>query len=193
MADVCASDRPRCTLSKAIPQNQSQLKLNDLDEGEFIQLWDEDIKRAAKSTARAFRLDPDLAQDLAQEGRIRLIHLFRFRFPLESSYVRSTLKNALLKAAKRELAARKPTANILQDCPPANDNTEISSPEDSTNLRIDISSLSPRFIRIYDLLYRQECTQQEVANILGVSQPRVSQLRRDLLKEVEEKILRLSV
>lgn len=127
-------------------------------------------------------LDDERAEELAQEARARVIRLARHGRPRDEAYVRTVIANAVRKAARREarcLTHLQPDDHVDKDVS-RNVDDEIPSPTTEA-VRRWVRGLSARFQAVYKLLYVDGHTQRETATIIGVTQPRVAQLHRDLL------------
>jgi len=64
-------------------------------------------------------------------------------------------------------------------------------------LREALVRLSPREKQIVELRYglnnQQECTQKQVADILGISQSYISRLEKRIIKRLKREMLRMSM
>ena len=147
----------------------------------LVNTWDSDIKRAARRATHAHGLGYDAAQEFAQAARIALARTAASADELGTFYMRRVIQNAVRDAARRErrmfgVAAPLDDADTAVD--PA---TEERS--DLIDWSADWVSLLPRRLnQLYNLLYVQGYTQREAAPLLGVSQPRVTQLHQELLR-----------
>jgi RNA polymerase sigma factor (sigma-70 family) len=125
--------------------------------------------------------------EIAQEARARVVAIARRGGPCDEPYIRTVVANATRRAAQRE-------AQSLKQLPVAGDATE-DEPSDALDVWSSATAsltreavtewlrdLAARFQAVYDLIYVQEHTQREAAAIIGISQPRVAQLHRALLR-----------
>jgi RNA polymerase sigma factor (sigma-70 family) len=152
------------------PSPQSELRL--------VERWDRDIRRAAGCRANLIGRHAD-ANDLAQEARIRLVFVARNAGVTSEPYIRKVIANAVLAAALRD--RERMELDVLSDELPAvaTDGHDLYAVDAVARWAKD---LPPKLNTLYHVLYHEERTQREAAAILGVSQPRVAQLHRALLK-----------
>jgi DNA-directed RNA polymerase specialized sigma subunit len=86
---------------------------------------------------------------------------------------------------------------LVGDLPlPEHPDTTLEPPSDVLSLATDairrwIRSLSARLQAVYHLLYVRGCTQREAATVIGVTQPSVAQLHRQLLQRGRRELLHL--
>jgi RNA polymerase sigma factor (sigma-70 family) len=165
--------------SSALPQSG-----DDIDP--LLSRWEDDIKRAASAAARRRMLGNDLLEEIAQEARTRVVRIARRGGPCEEPYIRMVISNATRGAARQEAQSleRLLASDTTHNEPP--DGLDVSSSETMSLTKDAVSKwlhgLTARFQAIYDLLYVQGHTQREAAAIIGITQPRVAQLHRDLLR-----------
>jgi RNA polymerase sigma factor (sigma-70 family) len=139
--------------------------------------WDCDIKRAARHRARLLDCEAD-AEDFAQEARIRLLLVTRRLGPRPEGYSRTVIANAIRATARRERAQGN-RVPLEEDIPSVG-----ASPEDVYGIRAVtrwVERLPSSLNAIYRVLYRDQRSQRQAGRILGISQPRVAQLHRELL------------
>lgn len=185
MADLqgCSSSVHR---SEA-PRSEDNKPKNKPAEDEFILRWDNDIKRAATSAARRWRLDEEPTDDLVQEARLAILLAMRRGRPTTEPYVRRVIANAVRKAVRREAKAfSQLSADDAAAADPWAEATE--SPLDFDLPFVDVVAqwvhgLPPRLHAIYKLIYIDEASQRKAAAMLRISQPRVAQLHHQLLEQ----------
>jgi RNA polymerase sigma factor (sigma-70 family) len=159
------------------------------DEEVILEIWDSRIKEIALKVVRDYGLDRDLAQDLAQEARLRVVLAARFGRPLVPAYVATVIKNAIRTALARERCPKGvELVPIPEDEEIAKGDLIPDSREGDPFIRAWMETLPPRLQVVYRLLFDQGCTQEEVGGCLGLSQTRISQLKQEL---VERAMLRL--
>jgi RNA polymerase sigma factor (sigma-70 family) len=154
-----------------------------------LAMWNEDIKRAARYAAVRLGGGEYDADDLAQAARIRLWGAALRLNPLPAPYARRIISNAIRRAARREgraLGALSPRVEPLDEGIPELRAPQGDRPGDTIGPWV--GSLPHRLRQLFDLLYVQACTQREAAQVLGVSQPRVAQLHRALLRRGRQDI-----
>ncbi len=166
--------------------------LNGTAEIASLKRWDTYIRRTAHLASlnlEAFHVDED---DLAQEIRIRLVRALCIgggRLP--DAYVRRVIRNATRTALRDSRAA---VSNGLAHRMPVED---LPAPQDFRDSQIEglvrlwVVVLPVHLQRLYKMLYVGGLTQREAATILGVTQPRVAQLHRDLLTRARENLQHL--
>jgi len=65
---------------------------------------------------------------------------------------------------------------------------EIIKTEDKEFVISELSKMSPRYLRIYQLIYQEGKIQSEAATILRYSQSYISRLHRTMIKEINKKV-----
>lgn len=162
------------------------------DEDRVLEMWDADILRAARrATERAGlgALHP-AADDMAQEARVRLLRALRLRSVRAEAYLRCTVSNAIKNAARDEFRAPRVPLD-------GEDALEVDGGEPQDVLaRIKVAgwieTLPEPLAVVYGHLYIQEASQREAARAMGISQPRVAQLHRDLLQRGHRELAHLA-
>jgi RNA polymerase sigma factor (sigma-70 family) len=157
------------------------LPRNSTGVGNFLLLWNADIIRAAKAYAFDVGADDAAAADAAQLVRIRLWRKAKHLSVQPTEYIRATIANAVENAFRTEKGGLNPTRSRLR--PLIGD--EYPDVEIDRDLIIDVkdwlSTLSEPMRQVYELLFVEGRTERNAAAIIGVSQPRVHQLRERLL------------
>ena len=172
----------------------TEVALTEEEFNAFLLKWDADIRRAARSAAMRFQLDESYADDFAQEARIRLFNVVRRQPSLPETYLRSVISNAIQTAVT---ATRLPYEHDSID--KVTNEPEMATQTltaESDALKIAgvaafIRTLPTNLRTVYALLYEQGHTQREAALQLGVAQPRVAQLHRELLTRARRELVHL--
>lgn len=144
---------------------------------QLVVVWDRDIRHAACAAAGRIGGTREDAEDFAQEARIRLFRIADKPATGVLRYVRKVVANAMRTAVQR--VDKTPFEEI--------DDEVLRIPLQSPDSRIaEVAAWTqkiPQQLRaIYEHLYVHGWTQRETARFLGVSQPRVAQLHRQLLE-----------
>lgn len=147
---------------------------------EFVKRWDPEIRRVTRNWARRFGRTAD-ADDFAQEARLRLFLLSPKHRDSPDWYIRAVISNAVTAAGNRQ---RRDYGNA-----PLTEEVEQSLIAETHEVdhkqheivRVWLRDLSPRLHTIYELIYSKGMTQGAAGVLLGVSQPRIAQLHRQLL------------
>lgn len=169
--DECSSSADGCPQGAAKPDNTSA--------HERQVEWDPYIKRNARSVARRAKDRGLTADDIAQEGRLRLLRL-PAGTPSPQEWVGTVVRNEMRRVAGRTTPYERltPAANKVAD--------NRIEPEKTTIMRMAVREWVERLPHdlraVYDLLYVFDLTQREAAAVLGFSQSKVSQLHQALLR-----------
>lgn len=151
------------------------------NEAEAIDRWADDIGRAAMAAARRSGVAPDhpLTEDIAQNARIAVLKATRLGRADDEHYVRRAIANSARNSVRRSrVAANEAPLEGVDEVAVVDPDV---NPLDVQRVREWVASQPQHLQRIYGLLYLEEFGQREAARRLGVSQPRVAQLHRDLL------------
>lgn len=157
------------------------LPANSNTEASAVTRWDDDIVRASKASARRRGLAADhpAAEDAAQEARLSVALVARQGIQGEG-YVRRVISNSVRNAARQTLVvSNETTADALDAL--ADDEGRQGDLLAEARVREWIAGQSAQVQAVFELLYREELSQREAAERLGVSQPRVAKLHRELL------------
>lgn len=165
-------------ISIAVP-TPAERPHNPAAEDAFLAEWSDDITRAARRGVRLAGAAWPTAEDVAQDVRIRVLRAFRLLSPPPEGYVRTVIKNTVNNVVSRP-------HGVFPDAVDPQALDAVVSPtwatdERSRNVRLWLIGLPQRLQQLYSLLYVQGATQREAARAMGVSQPRVAQLHRELL------------
>ncbi|MGN7918745.1 hypothetical protein [Lysobacter sp. 22409] len=158
-------------------------------EAQFLQIWDPEIKRAAKARARG-RINPGYeADELAQRARIKLMHLYRAGKSQAVGYVRTAIANAMSAPVPQDRAlAQAQEITVELPAAPEAEHDHYASAVVTRWVR----TLPSQFQSTYRLLYVQDMTQREVAVRMRRTQPRVAQLHRSLILMAANDLRRLA-
>ncbi len=157
-----------------------------LDESEFLQRWDRDIRQAAISGASRLSSSVVDADDLAQAARYQLLRATQRRPITSPHYIRRLIRNAILSALRVEAKRLSRRVDLTEDiaAPVGED------PDDLVGLvTVWIKALPNRLQLTYDALYVRRLTQRSAGRELGISQPRVAQLHATILKRGRRTLL----
>lgn len=151
-------------------------------EREALDGWHDDILRAARACARKRGLGADhvVAEDVAQEVRLALALAVRKRGVKDERYLRRVISNSTKNAARQSLVvANEVPDEVLEELP-----ADVEPPDVFGERRVRgwIGDQSPQLQAVFRLLYCNDLSQREAATMLGVSQPRVAKLHRQLLE-----------
>lgn len=162
--------------SGVIPQNDDASRSVDA----FVSRWEPAIQREARRAAFRANASSDEAEDFAQAARLRVAQVALRRPDATAPYVMQVVRNAVRRAVRGELRALgtlSPNAAEIDV-----DATAASAPNHTIGSVREWLASEPRRLRqLYELLYVFGYTQREAATMLGLSQPRVAQLHRNLL------------
>ncbi|NUP56534.1 MAG: sigma-70 family RNA polymerase sigma factor [Gemmatimonadaceae bacterium] len=149
----------------------------------LVRSWNEDIVRAARTfVARDRSLSDEAAEECAQAARLALARVAHRADEVGAFYLRRVIQNAVRDAARRERRIYGRSSPL--DKASINVAAEVSDelPEDAVSRVAEWAAKLPgRLKQIYDLLYLRGWTQRAAAAEMGVSQPRIAQLHRELL------------
>ncbi len=160
---------------------QPPLASGSSKETAFLHHWDDDIRRAARAAANGNDADEE---DLAQVVRMRLLIVNRAFQDAPAAYIRAVITNTLrsvLRYEARRFSTRSPLAEQL--------NPDFPAPVDDLadakvrSVAAWVNSLPVRFQAVYRQLYSEGRSQRDAARLMSVSQPRISQLHRQLLEQ----------
>jgi RNA polymerase sigma factor (sigma-70 family) len=150
----------------------------------ILKTWDRDIRRAAHAAAHQFQLDYSYADDFAQEARIRLARVLRRSVVVPpQEYLRRIISNAIQSAvsATRSWSGIRSIDELTEEFEAKSGASAGTDPLKIAAVAEFVRSLPANLQQVYQLIYEQGHTQREVASQLGVAQPRVAQMNRELL------------
>lgn len=149
----------------------------------LVRSWNEDIVRAARTfVARDRSLSDEAAEECAQAARLALARIAHRADEVGAFYLRRVIQNAVRDAARRERRIYGRSSPL--DKTSINVAAEVGDEgRDDAIARVGewAVNLPGRLKQIYDLLYLRGWSQRATAAAMGVSQPRVAQLHRELL------------
>jgi RNA polymerase sigma factor (sigma-70 family) len=154
---------------------------------EALLAWDADVRRSARAAAAKFHLDESYADDFAQEARIRLFNTLRRRPMVQTAYLRRVISNAVQSAvsATRRWSDHDPIDETTDDLQADPENSNTNDPLEIAAVNKFIDGLPVSLRSVYKLLYEEGRTQQEAASQVGVAQPRIAQLHKELLSRAQ--------
>jgi RNA polymerase sigma factor (sigma-70 family) len=147
---------------------------------------------AARRAAERLNADGADADDFAQDARVRVLEAYRHLGNPGDGYIRRVIQNGIRNAVRhlvRQLIWHAAELEEADEC--AADDCGGSASLEFEAVRSWLAWQDPMLQRIYQLIYIEGLTQRQVAFRLGVSQPRVSQLHRVLIRrgQVEPAVL----
>lgn len=173
-------------LVRAACAHTSPITNSTLDaEREALDGWDDDIVRAARASARKRGLGADhaLADDVAQEVRLAVALAVRKRGVNDERYLRRVISNTTKNAARQsQVMANEVPDEALEELPADFEPVDVFA---ARRVRGWIGDQPPQLQAVFRLLYCDDLSQREAATRLGVSQPRVAKLHRQLLERGE--------
>lgn len=161
---------------------------NSDDASGAVEGWEGDIVRASRAAVRRLGLrgDHPIADDVAQDVRLALLLAVRRTGIKDERYVRRLISNSARNSARQSKVAA------------------LEVPDDNLPVRLEAPSvcdvLAERAVQrwigeqkdllqaVFRLLYCAGLTQRQAAERLGVSQPRVATLHRQLLERGKQQL-----
>lgn len=140
---------------------------------QFLRTWDRDICRASDTAAKRINGTREDAEDFAQETRIRLARVASKPGAGVARYIRKVIANAVKTAAGRVDTTRFDDLDERIEAP--------QQDERIAEVGAWVTTLPPQLQAIYRYIYVEGLTQREIAQQMGVSQPRIAQLHHQLL------------
>jgi RNA polymerase sigma factor (sigma-70 family) len=156
-------------------------------DGQFTELltqFDPLIKRAARRASYYLNGTASLADDLAQDVRCHLWEALQTKPTSNPAFVRKVVTNALRSRIRFErcrLQLGSEDVRELDERLPGVLDSYYTDGIDRLFIAKWVSELPGRLHMVFDALYKQGYTQREASKALRVSQPRVTQLHRELL------------
>lgn len=146
----------------------------------FLRRWDPYLVAATRRGTSGCR---DLADDVAQETRIKLASIAGDARSRSAAFVHAVIRNALCTALARHRRQRdwKDEGSVLVTPDLAGTLEDIEVALRAQAVHEWVSGLPSPLCKIYQYLYERELSQREAATHLRVSQARVAQLHRKLL------------
>lgn len=177
-----AATRPLLSVHQDTVQAADPGRAPGLDENALLHSWQPDIRRAAARAATRKGTAPESAQDFAQDASLRLLLVARRTGDTSVPYLRRVIQNEIRDSVRRERRAITTVSERGGELP-----EEVEAPDITPQVERRravgawVASLPSRLGRLYEMLYDHGMTQREAAVRLGLSQPRVAQLHRELL------------
>jgi len=192
------------TVGPTVPNSSSQPTSNsyfpnDSATEKILAKWDPDIRRASNAAQKSFHTRASVADDFAQDARVKVLRAHQQSPQSTDRYVRKVISNAVHNSIRRERPHLEHESRLSELTPSGNDGlgnkdtcrmhapvSEMPDPFVQHFVATWVASLPPHLQRIYELLYVNDFTQREAAVVLGVSQPRVFELNAELLRRGKE-------
>lgn len=164
---------------------------------QLLERWNGDIRRASEAAVRSFQTrvsDPD---DFAQDARLRVLRSYKSAPSRSEAFIRTVIKNSTRNSARSETPYLE-KIDLVEDLENLEE-TEIVSGFQNTDIdhfavaavRKFVSTLPQNLQAVYKLIFQDELTQRDAARRIGVSQPRVAELKRELLRRGKRELTRL--
>ena len=146
-----------------------------LSESESLAEWDADIVRASRAAASR----SDHADDIAQNARLAVLLAIREKRITHERYIRRVISNSIKNSLRqtRVVLGAVPDDGLEELPCPAFAGDVIAT----ARVTAWIQTQRPEYRNVFELIYQEDLTQRQAADCLGVSQPRVAQLHRQLL------------
>jgi RNA polymerase sigma factor (sigma-70 family) len=162
---------------------------------QILKLWDRDIRRASDIAARSFLRQAADRDDFAQDARLRVLRSYKSDPTKSEAFIRTVIKNSTRNSARSEITDLEKTT-ALETSEEAQNATAF---EDRATdhfvvaaVRRFISSLPENLQAVYKLIFQDELTQRDAANRMGLSQPRIAELKRELLRRGKKELVHLA-
>ena len=175
MYTIRPTARPACAATSPANSNRAA-------EASLVSTWDEDIVCASRAAARrrGFTGNHPFAADVAQNARVALLVASREKGVTAEPYLRRVVSNSIKNSSRQtKVTANSVPDDVLQEVAA---NAQAGDFLAERHVRDWVDSQPPQHKAVFDLLYREDLTQREAAARLGVSQPRIAKLHRQLIK-----------
>jgi RNA polymerase sigma factor (sigma-70 family) len=149
-----------------------------------FQQFDTLITRSARRASYYITGSSSLAEDLAQDVRLHLWRALEAGLVQESAVIRRLITNAIRDRIRFERTRIQLTSSGMSELDDRNPALLLDAsyrPEILTVARW-VASLPGRLRAVFELIYGSGYTQREVSSVLGLSQPRITQLHQELLQ-----------
>ncbi len=170
---LCATSSAHISPSKSRPNTEDGT----------LERWNDDIVQASRACARKRGLQADhpFADDVAQEVRLALVLAIRKTGIKDERYLRRVISNSAKNSTRQTLVVtREVSDDSIEELPQEQPAVRDVLAERRT--REWLHDLPRQLKAVFHLLYRRGLSQREAAVCLGVSQPRVAKLHRQLLR-----------
>lgn len=162
-------------------------------EGRISERWTGEIRVSARKLARNSTIDISLAEDLFSAGLAALWHAAQAFDPTRGTpfnhFARRCIRNAMLSELRwfQHPTCTARSRPFDESVPARYGVCQLTGPCERTErreaVRSWIAGCPERLQQIFDLLYERGLTQREAAEIMQVSQPRVSQYHQRLIMQ----------
>jgi RNA polymerase sigma factor (sigma-70 family) len=142
------------------------------------------ILRSAHRASRYIIGNDSIAEDLAQDVRFHLARALE-EGRIEEKAIRRLITNALRDRIRFEgsrIQLTSPEIAELDDRNTALGVTNSATRPEVLTVARWVASLPDTLRSVFNLIYRGGYTQREACSVLGLSQPRITQLHQELLK-----------
>jgi RNA polymerase sigma factor (sigma-70 family) len=143
------------------------------------------ITRSARRASYYITGSTNMAEDLAQDVRFHLLRALEAHHIEESAVIRRLITNALrdrIRFERCRIQLASTNTSELDDRNPMLKLSDSSCRPEVLSVAKWVSSLPRRLRAVFELIYRSGYTQREASSVLGLSQPRITQLHQELLQ-----------
>lgn len=149
-----------------------------------IQPFDTLITRSARRASYYITGSSSLAEDLAQDVRFHLLRALKAGLAEEPALIRRLITNAVRDRIRFERTRIQLTSSRMSELDDRNPALllEASSRPEILTVAMWVASLPGRLRAVFELIYGSGYTQREISSVLGLSQPRITQLHQELLQ-----------
>jgi RNA polymerase sigma factor (sigma-70 family) len=149
-----------------------------------LQQFETLIVRSARRASRYITGSDIMAEDLAQDVRFHLARALEAG-RVDESAVRRLITNSLrdrIRFERSRIQLASSNMAELDDCNTAFSLVDSSSRPEVLTVAQWVTSLPGRLRAVFELIYGSGYTQREASSVLGLSQPRITQLHQELLQ-----------
>lgn len=171
---------PRSAVRLASAHTSTANPHSDSEAG-LLESWDDDIVRACRACARKRGRQADqIVADVAQDARLAVVLAIRKTGIDDEQYLRRVISNSARNSTRQRLVvARQVSDDFLEEI---REEPTVRDVLLERRIRRWLYDLPRQLKDVFHLLYRRGLSQREAAEYLGVSQPRVAKLHRQLLE-----------
>ena len=190
------SERPMVSTSASLDA-QSFFPDNSTSE-QLLERWDADIHRASEAAVRSFQTRVVDRDDFAQDARLRVLHSYKSDPGRSEAFIRTVIKNSTRNSARSETPYLEKT-DLVEDLENIEETANVGAFQTTeidhfavAAVRRFVSTLPQNLQAVYKFIFQDELTQRDAARRIGVSQPRVAELKRELLRRGKKELTRLA-